>query len=157
MAKVVFVIQMLQTFGGRCNRFFRDIRLTILRLPIFNLLYQPVLTKFFISNLFSCLPKVDHVIKSCKEPFFFKITVLSMALVRTIISCQNLVSSKCIEEHKPINGGPPKANTPADIIVNPNAEACLDSSTEFKHSIRKVTFHIPSDALNTIEVATNAP
>ena len=70
MAKVVFLIQMLQTFGGRCNRFFRDIRLTILRLPIFNLLFQPVLTKFFISNLFSCLPKVDHVIKSCKEPFF---------------------------------------------------------------------------------------
>ena len=61
MAKVVFLIQMLQTFGGRCNRFFRDIRLKILRLPIFN---------FFISNLFSCLPKVNHVIKSCKEPFF---------------------------------------------------------------------------------------
>ena len=26
------------------------------------------LLKFFKSELFSCLPKVDHVIKSCKEP-----------------------------------------------------------------------------------------
>ena len=42
----------------------------MLRLAIFNLLFHLVLTKFFKSNLFSCLPKVDHVIKSCKEPFF---------------------------------------------------------------------------------------
>ena len=34
----------------------------------FNMLFQLVLTKFFKSELFSCLPKVDHVIKSCKEP-----------------------------------------------------------------------------------------
>ena len=32
------------------------------------MLFQLVLTKFFKSELFSCLPKVDHVIKSCKEP-----------------------------------------------------------------------------------------
>ena len=49
-------------------RYFRDIRLKILRLPIFNMLFQLVLTKFFKVELFSCLPKVDHVIKSCKEP-----------------------------------------------------------------------------------------
>ena len=68
MAKVVFLIKMSPTFGGRCNRYFRDIRLKILRLPNFNMLFQLVLTKFFKSELFSCLTKVDHVIKSCKEP-----------------------------------------------------------------------------------------
>ena len=32
------------------------------------MLFQLVLTKFFKVELLSCLPKVDHVIKSCKEP-----------------------------------------------------------------------------------------
>ena len=64
----VLLIQMLLTFGGRCNRYFWDIRLNILTLPNFNMLFQLVLTKFFKSELFSCLPKVDHAIKSCKEP-----------------------------------------------------------------------------------------
>ena len=32
-------------------------------LNYFNMLFQLVLTKFFKSELFSCLPKVDHVIK----------------------------------------------------------------------------------------------
>ena len=59
---------MLPTFGGRCNRYFSDIWPKILRLPNFNILLQLVLTKFFKSELFSCLPKVDQVIKSCKEP-----------------------------------------------------------------------------------------
>ena len=36
--------------------------------PIFNMLFPFVLTKFFKSELFSRLPKVNHVIKSCKEP-----------------------------------------------------------------------------------------
>ena len=40
----------------------------MLRLPNFSMLFQLVLTKFFKSALFSCLPKVDHVIKSCKGP-----------------------------------------------------------------------------------------
>ena len=35
------------------------------------MLFQLVLTKFFKSELFSCLPKVDHVIKSCEEPISF--------------------------------------------------------------------------------------
>ena len=47
---------------------FGDIRLKILRLANFNMLFQLVRTKFFKSELFSCLPKVDQVIKSCKEP-----------------------------------------------------------------------------------------
>ena len=66
----VFLIQILLTFGGRwaCNRYFWDIRLKIFRLPNFNMLLQLVLTKFFKSERFSCLPKVDHAIKSCKEP-----------------------------------------------------------------------------------------
>ena len=32
------------------------------------MLFQLVLLKFFKRELFLCLPKVDHVIKSCKEP-----------------------------------------------------------------------------------------
>ena len=47
---------------------FKDILLKILRLPNFNMLFQLLLTNFFKSELFSCLPKVDHVMKSCKEP-----------------------------------------------------------------------------------------
>ena len=31
--KLFFSYKMLPTFGGRCNRYFRDIRLKILRLP----------------------------------------------------------------------------------------------------------------------------
>ena len=69
MAKVnCFLIQMLPTFGGRCIRYFWDIQLKMLRLPNFNMLFQLVLTKCFKSELFSCFPKVDHVIKSRKEP-----------------------------------------------------------------------------------------
>ena len=34
----------------------------------FDMLFTLVLTKFSKSELFSCLPKVDHVIKSWKEP-----------------------------------------------------------------------------------------
>ena len=71
---LTFLIQMLLTFGGRYNRFFWDTRLTILKLLNFNILFQLVLTKFVRSELFSCLPgnfplpKVEHVIKSRKEP-----------------------------------------------------------------------------------------
>ena len=35
VAKVVFLVQMLLTFGGRCNPYFRDIRLKILSYLIF--------------------------------------------------------------------------------------------------------------------------
>ena len=43
----------------------------LVRLPNFNVLFQLVLTNFFKSELFSCLPKVDHVIKSCKGSIGF--------------------------------------------------------------------------------------
>ena len=46
MAKVVFLIQMLPTFGGRYNRYFWDIRLKTLRVPNFNMLFQLVLNCF---------------------------------------------------------------------------------------------------------------
>ena len=85
MAKVVFLIQMLLTFGGRCNRYFWDIRLKILRLPNFNMLFQLVLTKFFKSELFSCLPKVDHVIKSCKEPIIYAISLMIMTCIMNFV------------------------------------------------------------------------
>ena len=38
------------------------------RLPNFNMLFQLVLLKLFKSELFSCLPKVDHVINLSKGP-----------------------------------------------------------------------------------------
>ena len=59
---------MLPTFGGRCNRLFWDIWLKILRLPIFNMLFQSANKIFQKWTVQSRLPKVDHVIKSCKEP-----------------------------------------------------------------------------------------
>ena len=63
--------KMLPIFGGRCNRYFWDIRPKILRLPNFNMLFQFVLAKLFKSERFSCSPEVDHVIKSGKEPIKF--------------------------------------------------------------------------------------
>ena len=47
---VVVLIQMLLTFGGRYNRYFRDTWLKILRFLNFNLLFQLVLTKVFKSE-----------------------------------------------------------------------------------------------------------
>ena len=61
-SKVVFLIQILLIFDDRCNRCFWDTRLKMYRLPNFNLLLQLMVTKFFKSELFSCLSKVDHVI-----------------------------------------------------------------------------------------------
>ena len=52
MAKVVFLIQMLPTFSGRCNCYFWDIWLKICRLPNFNMLFKPALTKIFKVNCF---------------------------------------------------------------------------------------------------------
>ena len=48
------------------------------------MLFQLLLTKVFKSELFSCLPKVDHVIKSCKEPN--TMTNLNGLLTQTIQS-----------------------------------------------------------------------
>ena len=52
MAKAVFLIQRLPTFGGRFNPHFWDIWLKMFRLPNFNMLFQLVLTIFFKSELF---------------------------------------------------------------------------------------------------------
>ena len=38
--KLLYLIQMLPTFGSHCNRYFLDLRLKILRLPYFNMLFQ---------------------------------------------------------------------------------------------------------------------
>ena len=70
-------MQMLPTFSGHCNRYFGDIRLKILRLPNFNMVFPLVLTKFSKHELPSFLPKVDHVIKSYKEPVIEDTTLIS--------------------------------------------------------------------------------
>ena len=57
VAKVVFLIQMLLTFGGRSG---------FLILICF---FQLVLTKFFKSELFSFLAKVDHVITAIQMAY----------------------------------------------------------------------------------------
>ena len=56
-AKVVFLIQVLLTFGGRSG---------FLILICF---FQLVLTKFFKSELFSFLAKVDHVITAIQMAY----------------------------------------------------------------------------------------
>lgn len=38
--KLLYLIQILPTFGGHCNRDFWDLRLKILRLPYFNILFE---------------------------------------------------------------------------------------------------------------------
>ena len=53
MAKVFRLIQILLTFGGRCNRYFWDLRLKIYRLLNFNMFFQLVLKKFYKSELWS--------------------------------------------------------------------------------------------------------
>ena len=58
MAKVVFLIQMLPIFGGCCNRYFWDIRLEILGLPNFNMLFQLVLQNFSKVNCFRVYRKL---------------------------------------------------------------------------------------------------
>ena len=68
MARVVFLIQTLLVFGGRSNRSFYDIRLTLHRLLNFNMLFQFLPTEFSKSKLFSCFEKVDHVTSYCKRP-----------------------------------------------------------------------------------------
>ena len=68
VARVDFPIQILLIIGGRCDRYFWDIRQKIYSLPYFNMLFQFLLTKRFESELFLCLQKVDHVIKLCKRP-----------------------------------------------------------------------------------------
>ena len=45
----------------------------MLKSPGFNMLFQLVLTIVFKSELFSCLPKAGHVIKSCKEPIIIEL------------------------------------------------------------------------------------
>ena len=51
--------------------------LKILRLPNFNMVFPLVLTKFSKHELLSFLPKVDHMIKSCKEPVIEDTTLMS--------------------------------------------------------------------------------
>ena len=62
--KLFFSYKRLLSAAVAIATFEFNIRLKILRLPNFNMLFQVMLTEFFKSELFSCLPKVDHVIKS---------------------------------------------------------------------------------------------
>ena len=64
MAKVVFLKQMLPTFGGRCNRCFWDIRLKILRLPNFNMLFSFCWPNFSKVNCFLVYRLRDQVMQS---------------------------------------------------------------------------------------------
>ena len=65
------------TNASNLRRPLQSLRQKILRLPNFNMLFQLALTKFFKSELFSCLPKVAHLIKSCEEPIILSNKSLS--------------------------------------------------------------------------------
>ena len=55
------------------------VAIAIFELPNFNMLFQLILTKFYKKDLFSCLPKVDHVI-----------TVMQVLLKRSVLLIQAL-------------------------------------------------------------------
>ena len=65
MAKVVFLIQMLPIFGGPLQSLL--LRYTAEKSQVAQFLYAFSACANKI-ELFSCLPKVDQVIKSCMEP-----------------------------------------------------------------------------------------
>ena len=101
-AKVVFLIQIPLTFGGRYNRYFWDTKLKLHKLLDFNVLFQLLLTKFVKSELFSWLPKVDNVIKSCKEPtangrFTFKHTCIKESTESFVVHLQPGVNKKFVK------------------------------------------------------------
>ena len=70
MAKVVFLIQMLPTLGGRCNRYFWDIRLKILKLSNFNMLFLSFPRCY---NVFKAAPIVAYRRSSNLSDFLVKV------------------------------------------------------------------------------------
>ena len=105
---VVFLIQILLIFGGYCNCSFWDIRLKIHRLLNFNMLFQFLLTKLSISELFSCSQKVDHVTNYCKRP---TIETLDRKLKPhgwisrhwSVVSCSKMACDGSIQLSKPFS------------------------------------------------------
>ena len=79
--KLFFLIQMLLTFGGRYNCYFWDTQLKILKLLNFNMLFQLVLTKFFNSELFTCLPKLITWSSHAKS-LLFRLCYFSLPLFK---------------------------------------------------------------------------
>ena len=69
MAKVVFLIQMFLTLGGRCNLYFWDIRLKILKLPNFNMLFLSFPRCY---NVFKAAPIVAYRRSSNLSDFLVK-------------------------------------------------------------------------------------
>ena len=69
MAKVVFLIQMFLTLGGHCNLYFWDIRLKILKLPNFNMLFLSFPRCY---NVFKAAPIVAYRRSSNLSDFLVK-------------------------------------------------------------------------------------
>ena len=69
MAKVVFLIQMFLTLGGRCNLYFWDIRLKILKLPNFKMLFLSFPRCY---NVFKTAPIVAYRRSSNLSDFLVK-------------------------------------------------------------------------------------
>ena len=67
VVRVVFLIQLLLIFSGRCNCYFWDIWLEIYRLPNFNRIFQLVLLKLFKSGLFLCNIECIHRMSRCSK------------------------------------------------------------------------------------------
>ena len=71
-------------FRRPLNRYFWDTRMKILTLLKFNMPdFQLVLTKFVKSELFACLPEVNHVIKHAKSLFRMQTTFSSYLVHRS--------------------------------------------------------------------------
>ena len=89
---VCFLIQILIIFGGRCNRYFWDIRLKLYSFINFSMLFQFVLTKFSKSELSSCFSESwssDQLLQEAirvSGVFFFTLFILLYSDTFAILS-----------------------------------------------------------------------
>ena len=112
VAKVVFLIQMFLTFGGRYNRYFWDTRLKMLRLVNFNMLFELVLTKFSKVNCFRVYRKLvtwsSHA-KSLYEVTESTLRVLYMTYLSASLRNQNgVLPNLRVVSLKAMRAGHPK-------------------------------------------------
>ena len=84
VARVVFLIQILLFFSGWYDR---HLWLKIYRLPNFIMLFQLVLTTFFKSELFLCLPKVVtwNATESNRNETAFQLHVVTLKSIYILV------------------------------------------------------------------------
>ena len=87
VARVVFLKQILLFSSGWYDRHFWDIWLKIYRLPNFIMLFQLVLTTFFKSEHFLCLPKVViwNATESNRNETAFQLHVVTLKSIYILV------------------------------------------------------------------------